>query len=158
ATRRVLVLEGAVDHVGDGLEAAVRVPCGATGLTGRVLDLAHLVHVHERVEQVVGNAGEGAAHGEPLALVAGGGGGDRHDLALGRGLGIWLGDDRQRERVVDGDGGHRVYLRGPPVPNKLYAQLFRRLRAVERGAVSSVTAAGLAHEAADAEDEQRCPR
>jgi hypothetical protein len=34
------VLEGAVDDVGDGLEAAVRVPRRALGLAGRVLDLA----------------------------------------------------------------------------------------------------------------------
>ena len=47
---RVLVLEGAVDHVGDRLEPAVRVPRRALGLARRVLHLAHLVHVDERVE------------------------------------------------------------------------------------------------------------
>ncbi len=44
------MLEHAVDHVGDGFEAAVGVLRGALGLAGRVVDLAHLVHVHERVE------------------------------------------------------------------------------------------------------------
>ena len=46
----VLVLERPVDDVGDGLEAAVRVPVGALGLVRGVVDLAHLVHVDERVE------------------------------------------------------------------------------------------------------------
>ena len=50
ATEGVLVVEDAVDDVGDGLEAAVRVPRRALGLTRRVVDLAHLVHVDERVE------------------------------------------------------------------------------------------------------------
>ncbi len=71
ATVVVLVVEDAVEDVGDGLEAAVRVPRGALGLTGRVLDLAHLVHVHEGVEQRQVDAGEGAADGEALALEAG---------------------------------------------------------------------------------------
>ena len=43
ATEGVVVVEDAVDDVGDGLEAAVRVRGGAHGLTGRVLDLPHLV-------------------------------------------------------------------------------------------------------------------
>ena len=62
------MLEGAVDHVGHGLEAAVRVPGGALGLARRVLDLAHLVHVDERVEVGQVDAGEGAADREALAL------------------------------------------------------------------------------------------
>jgi hypothetical protein len=78
----VLVLEDAVDHVGDGLEAAVGVPGGALALAGRVIDLAHLVHVHERVQGRQVDAGEGAAHGEALTLKAGGCDGDRqHGLA-----------------------------------------------------------------------------
>ena len=66
----VLVLERAVDDVGDGLEAAVRVPVGAPGLARRVVDLAHLVHVDERVEVGEVDAGEGPADGEALALEA----------------------------------------------------------------------------------------
>ena len=66
----VLVLEDAVDDVGDGLEAAVRVPRRALGLARRVLDLAHLVHVDERVEQRQVDAGERAADREALALEA----------------------------------------------------------------------------------------
>ena len=64
----VLVGEGPVDHVGDGLEAAVGVPGGSLGLAGRVVDLAHLVHVHERVELGEGPAGEGPTDRESLAL------------------------------------------------------------------------------------------
>ena len=64
----VLVLERAVDDVGDGLEAAVRVPVGAPRLAGRVVDLAHLVHVDERVEVGQVDAGEGPADREALAL------------------------------------------------------------------------------------------
>ena len=69
-TVAVLVVEGAVDDVGDGLEAAVRVPGRALRLTGRVLDLAHLVHHHERVEVGEVDAGEGAADREALPLEA----------------------------------------------------------------------------------------
>ena len=68
ATDGVLVLEGAVDHVGDGLEAPVGVPGRALGLAGCVLHLAHLVHVDEGVEVRDGHAGEGAPHREPLAF------------------------------------------------------------------------------------------
>ena len=77
AAVRVLVLEDPVDHVGDGLEAAVRVPGRPLRLARGVLDLAHLVHVDERVEVGEVDAGERAAHGEPLALVALGRDGDR---------------------------------------------------------------------------------
>ena len=66
----VLVVEDAVDHVGDGLEAAVRVPRRALGLAGRVLHLAHLVHHDERVEQAEVDAGERAAYREALPLEA----------------------------------------------------------------------------------------
>jgi hypothetical protein len=52
------VLHLAVDHVGDGLEAAVRVPRGALGLARRVLHLAHLVHVDERVQRALADPGE----------------------------------------------------------------------------------------------------
>ena len=61
----VLVLERAVDHVGDGLEATVGVPGGALGLARGVVDLAHLVHVDERVEVGEVDAGEGPATGKP---------------------------------------------------------------------------------------------
>ena len=66
----VLVLEGSVDHVGDGLEAAVGVPVGAAWLARRVVDLAHLVHVDERVEVGQVDPGEGPAHREALAFEA----------------------------------------------------------------------------------------
>ena len=100
----VLVLEGAVDHVGDGLEAAVGVPVGAPGLDGRVVDLAHLVHVDERVEVGQVDAGEGPPHREALALEAGRRGRDRPDGAgsVARADG---GDLRQRQGV-SGHGGH----------------------------------------------------
>ena len=34
-----------LDHVGDGLEPAVKIPGGDLGLAEDVVDLAHLVHV-----------------------------------------------------------------------------------------------------------------
>jgi len=92
----VLVLHRTVDHVGDRLEATVRVPARAPGLAGRVVDLTHLVHVDEGVEVGEVDAGEGPAHREALALEAGGGGGDRPDRALGR---------VQGDRIEHGDGG-----------------------------------------------------
>ena len=96
AAVRVLVLHGAVDHVGDGLEAPVRVPARAPRLTGGVVDLAHLVHVDEGVEVGEVDAGEGPADREALALEAGGGGRHGADRPLagvdrepGRGWGRW---------------------------------------------------------------------
>ena len=67
---RIGVLEDAVDHVRDGLEAAVRVPGRALRLTGRVLDLPHLVEVDERIEVREVDAGEGAADREALPFEA----------------------------------------------------------------------------------------
>ena len=64
----VLVLEGALEDVGDGLEAAVGVPVGALGFVGGVVDLAQLVHVDEGVEVAEIHAGEGPPDREPLAL------------------------------------------------------------------------------------------
>jgi hypothetical protein len=89
AAMGVLVEEGAVDHVGDGLEAAMGVPRGALGFAGGVFDLAHLVHVDERVEVGVGDTGEGAVHREAFAFEALGGGGDRPDRSWNRGGRVW---------------------------------------------------------------------
>ena len=83
AAVRVLVLEDAVDHVGDGLEAAVRVPRRALRLARRVLDLAHLVEVDERVEVGEVDAGERPADREALALEAARRGGDAADRRAG---------------------------------------------------------------------------
>ncbi|MPN05245.1 hypothetical protein SDC9_152495 [bioreactor metagenome] len=96
--------ERAVDDVGDRLEAAVRVPVGAPGLTRGVLDLAHLVHVDERVEQFVRHPGEGAADREALALERAGRGRHGQGGALGL-VGPGGGDARQRQGV-SGHGGH----------------------------------------------------
>src|SRR6266852_7710613 len=46
----ILVLKGPVDHVRDGLEPTMRVPCRSLRLARAVFHLAHLVHVNEGVE------------------------------------------------------------------------------------------------------------
>ena len=102
----VLVLEGAVDHVGDGLEAPVGVPVGAPRLARRVVDLAHLVHVDEGVEVGHVHAGEGPADREALALVPAGGGGHRANGAI-LGLGGGGSDPGKRQRVSS-DSRHLV--------------------------------------------------
>ena len=107
AAVRVLMLEGAVDDVRDGLEPAVRVPRRALGLAGRVLHLAHLVHVDERVEIGEVDAGERAADREALALEAARRGRDGADGPLG--LVAHLPDTGQRGDVVDGDCWHGVF-------------------------------------------------
>jgi Kef-type K+ transport system membrane component KefB len=106
----VLVPERAVDDVGDGLEPAVRVPRGALGLTGTVVDLAHLVHVDERIEPRQVHAGEGAPDREALAFEAARGGGDRDDRPLGLGH-VRLRHPGQYEDVVNGDCWHGFLLR-----------------------------------------------
>ena len=108
ATVGVLVPEHAVDDVGDGLEPAVRVPRGALGLAGRVLDLAHLVHVDERVQLPQVHPGEGPADREALTLEAGRRGGHRHDRPLGRGRGVGLGDPGQDQDVLYSHRWHDI--------------------------------------------------
>jgi len=103
---RVLVLERAVDHVGDGLEAAMGVPGRALGLPRRVVDLPHLVHVHERVEILQVHTGEGAADGEALALEPPGGRGHGLDRTLDRLGAVERWDGRERAQVTDGYSGH----------------------------------------------------
>ena len=65
---RVGVLEDAVDDVGDGFEATVRMPRRALRLTRRVLHLAHLIHHDEGVQGTQVDTGERAAHREALAF------------------------------------------------------------------------------------------
>ena len=64
-------------------------PGGPLRLPWAVIDLAHLVHVHEGVQGGQVHASEGTADGEALALQAGGGGGHRHHWTLGR-LRAWF--------------------------------------------------------------------
>ena len=103
----VVVLEDAVDHVGDGLEAAMGVPGRALGLAGRVLDLAHLVEVDEGVEVAQVHPGEGSADGEALAFEAAGRARHARDGAAPS-LRIGPGETRQRGDVIDGDGWHGI--------------------------------------------------
>ena len=89
-TVRILVQERAVDHVGDGLESAMRMPRGALRLTRGVVDLAHLVHVDKRVEVLQSDAGEGADYREPFALEPPRAGRYRPDGALGVAERCWV--------------------------------------------------------------------
>ena len=113
ATVAVLVVEGAVDDVGDGLEAAVRVPRRALGLARGVLHLAHLVHHDEGVERREVDARERAADREALPLVALRRRRHLQDLAglVSEARGA---DPVERGQVVDGDGGHE----GSPGPRR----------------------------------------
>ncbi len=60
--------ERSVDDVRHRLEAAMGVPVGPARLAGGVVDLAHLVHVDERVELSEADAGERPSHWKALAL------------------------------------------------------------------------------------------
>ena len=73
----VLVRERAVDHVGDGLETAVGMPGRAFRLARGVVDLTHLVHVHEGVEGRERHAGKGATNRKSLPFVTARSGGHR---------------------------------------------------------------------------------
>ena len=66
----VLVQERSVDHVGHRLEATVRVPGRPARFQGRVVDLAHLIHVDERVQIGLRHPGEGAHDRKALAFEA----------------------------------------------------------------------------------------
>jgi signal transduction histidine kinase/CheY-like chemotaxis protein len=112
----VLVAEHAVDDVRDGLEPAVRVPRRALGLTRRVLHLAHLVHVDERVQLPQLHAGERPADRETLTLEPGRRGGHRHDRPLSRDGGVGLGDAGQHQNVLNGHRWHDISSVKPSRP------------------------------------------
>ena len=97
AAGRVGVLDDAVHHVRDGLEPAVRMPRRALRLARRVVDLADLIEVHERVEHREVDAREGTADRESLALEATG---RRHDRADGPDLGGSLAPRRRGSSVT----------------------------------------------------------
>ncbi len=103
---RILMREAAVDHVGDGLEPAVRMPVGAPRFARLVLHLTHLVHVDEWVEVGGAHSGECAHDGEALALVAVRAGGDGPDRAFGVGR-RRCGDPGKCQRV-SGDSRHVI--------------------------------------------------
>jgi hypothetical protein len=103
------VLEDAVDHVGDGLEAAVWMPRGALRLARRVFDLAHLVEVDEWVEVGQIDAGERATDREALPFETARGAGDAADRALPGDGGVGLRDPRQDGDVFDDDGWHGAW-------------------------------------------------
>ena len=88
--------EGSLDHVGHRLEAPVRVPGGSLRLTGRVVDLTHLVHVHEGVQVTQAHPGERPAHRESLTLESSRRRGHRGHRAFGR-----------QDRVENNDPGQR---------------------------------------------------
>jgi len=106
----VLMAEDAVDHVGDGLEAAVRVPRGALGLARGVFHLAHLVHVDERVQVAQVHARERAADREPFALKVRWRGRELDDRTVPFRSG--LGHPGQDQEILDGYGWHDEHLRG----------------------------------------------
>jgi hypothetical protein len=100
----VPMLEDAIDHVGHGFEAPVRVPRSALGLTRRIVHLTHLIHVDEWIESTEIHSRERPAHWEALALEAGRRGRHRDHLTVDRG-GIWLWDPWQGHGV-GADGWH----------------------------------------------------
>src|SRR3984957_3749295 len=112
----VLVAEHAVDDVRDGFEPAVRVPRRALGLTRRVLHLAHLVHVDERVQLPQVHAGERPADRETLTLEPGRRGGHRHDRPLSRDGGVGLGTAGQHQNVLNGHRWHDISSVKPSRP------------------------------------------
>ena len=109
AAVRVRVLEDAVDHVGDGLEPAVRMPRRALRLARRVVHLAHLVEVDERVEVGEVHAGERAPDREALPFEAARRRCHAADRALAGEVGIGLGDPGQDGDVFDDDGWHGAW-------------------------------------------------
>ena len=120
AAVRVVVRHDTVDHVGDGLEAAMRVPRRADGLVRRVVDWAELVEEEERVGDVgIDAAGEGSPHGEPGALdgVVSGRRRDRRD-----GGAPSASASRRRGRTR----GLSTVTAGMPRRTSLTFQLFRR--------------------------------
>ena len=106
AAGRVLMLEGSVDHVGDRLEPAVRMQGRALRLARSVLNLAHLIHMDEGVEELLIQAVKGPSHRKALALQALWGGRDGDHGACASAGRVQFRDTRQRQNVLDRHGGH----------------------------------------------------
>src|SRR5262245_33287191 len=102
------MLDDPVDDVRQGLEATVRVPRGALRLAWCVLDLAHLVHVDERVQFTQVHSREGPAYREALPLEPARGGRHRTDRPLGHRGRIGYVDAGQDGHVVDSHGRHML--------------------------------------------------
>ena len=100
------MLKGAVDHVGHRLKAAVWVPGGAFGLTRAVLDLTHLIHVNEGIEDLRVEAIKGAAHRKAFAFHALRRGRDGKHGAIEAHGPVGVRDPRKRQDVLDGDSRH----------------------------------------------------
>src|SRR5438132_7794537 len=98
--------KGAVDHVRDGLEAAVRMPGGAFRFAWAVFDLAHLVHVNERIEVTLIEPIERAAHGKALALDALRGGGNGEQGTLERPDRTDVRNEGESQNVIDRERRH----------------------------------------------------
>ena len=79
------MVKDAVDHERDRLEPAVWMQGVALGLTGGIVHLAHLVHVHKRVEVSRADTGECTPDRETLAFEAARRRRDRADPPLGGG-------------------------------------------------------------------------
>src|ERR1700674_3899091 len=65
----IFVLHLAFEHVGDSLEAAVRMIGSADRLAGAVVDRAHLVDEQERIDRIDPLSREWPAHDETAALL-----------------------------------------------------------------------------------------
>src|SRR5207249_9786536 len=100
------MLKGAVDHVGDRLEASVRMPRGPLRLTGPVLHLAHLVHVDERIQISLIEPIERTPYRKALALHASWSPSDGHDTPLHLRDRIDHRAPRPRQHLVDSDARH----------------------------------------------------
>ena len=62
------MVESAINDVGNGFEATMRVPRSALGLTRCVLHLAHLIHHDEGISIFHCDASKGASHWEAFAF------------------------------------------------------------------------------------------
>ena len=109
ATDGVLVEKGPLHHVGNGFEAAVRVPRSPLGFARTVVHLAHLIQVDEGVEIGELDAVKGPTNRKTLTFHPTGCGGDLHDTTRAV-AGTYRDDTGEFERVSNGDGRHTSTL------------------------------------------------
>jgi hypothetical protein len=107
-TRRVVVSDDAVDHVGHRLKPTVRVPGRPLRLARPILDCPHLVEVDEGVELSETEPSEGAPDGKPLAFEAARGRRHRSDRPLAGDSSVDCGNARQLYRVRNRYRWHRA--------------------------------------------------
>ena len=98
--------ENTVHDVCDSLEPAMWMPIGSTRFIGRVIDLAHLIHMNERIKNLSAHTRKSSTHWETFALMTTWGCCYRNDRTR-------MSSDRcgntRKSQSIGGNCGHAIF-------------------------------------------------